>query len=456
MDLKDLVRATNAEMYNFRNMKISEISIDSRNLKAKNVFIAIKGNRFDGHNFIDKAIAKGAASVIVSRSIFKSRLKKYNKRRIPFLIVKNTIKALGDIAHYYRMQFNIPIVAVTGSTGKTTVKEIISHILASEFNVLKNDGTKNNLIGLPLTLLKLKDKHDIVVLEVGTNHFGEIKRLSEIAEPTVGVITNIGHAHLETFGSIGQVFKEKAALLNSLTRNGWAVLNKDDKCLANVKTVSKKIYFGIEKNCKFQGKHISKTQKGYSFKLGKKTFKVPLLGKHSIYNALTGITVGRLFRMKLEKIASRLEKFKMPLVDRFTLSKINNIHVINDTYNSNPLSFSAAVKSLVEMKPRTRKVLVSSDMLELGKKAIYFHKEAGKMVARSGIDMLLTVGVLSKFMNQSAKCHGMDKARALHFKTRSQLNSMLPSIIQRGDVVLVKGSRTTHMEEVVDQLNRKT
>lgn len=456
MDLKELIEATQGRMLNFRSTKIRGISTDSRTIKKGEAFIAIKGINFDGHDFVNKAITKGASCVIVSNRLYRQGKNTMGGKKIPVLLVRDTIKALGDIAHYHRKKFKMPIIAVTGSTGKTTVKEIISHILSSRYRVLKNEGTKNNMIGLPLTLLKLNKAYEICVLEMGTNRFGEIKTLSEIACPSVGVITNIGYSHIESLETLQNVFREKNNLLKTLPHNAYSVLNKDDLFLSKAETHCNIIYFGIKGLCEYQATHISVKDRNISFKVKHVDFKVPLLGRHSIYNILAGIAVGQIFGIRLNDIAASLKKFKSPLNNRLTFHKMKAISIIDDSYNSNPLSFKVGIESLTQLERRGRRVIISSDMLELGRRSTYFHRKVGKLIANAGIDLLITVGPIAKFMGKSAIRWGMSKSKVLHFETRNALNNMLGDIIRQRDLVLVKGSRGTHMEEVVQRLKGKT
>ncbi len=352
------------------------------------------------------------------------------------------------------MKFNVPVIAVTGSTGKTTVKEIISHILSRKYNVLKNEGTKNNLIGLPLILLKLNKKHEVSVLEMGANHLKEIKRLSEIARPTIGVLTNIGPSHLAFFKNIHNVFKAKSELLNSLTGNSIALLNKDDEFLARAETKCKKIYFGIDNSCEFRATHIEKKHNRVIFKVKNFHFTIALLGRHSIYNALAGIAAGQIFGIKLNSISRALENFRIPFGDRLALSGNGYLSILNDTYNSNPLSFEAALESLMDLGSKRRKVIISADMLELGKKSKYLHQSLGKHIAQSDVSILITLGPMSRYTSESALRHGMRSKDVMYFNNREDLNGSLKTILRRGDIVLVKGSRAMHMENVVEKIQK--
>ncbi len=451
MQLREIVKAVGGKALDFKNAGIKGISIDSRTINRGELFIAIKGERFDGHDFVGQAFKRGAVAAVVENQASSIKHLASSAENKKIIEVKDTLKTLGDIAHYHRMKFKIPVIGVTGSTGKTTVKEIIGHVLSKKYNILKNEGTRNNLIGLPLTLLELGGKHNLSVLEMGANHLGEIKRLSEIAKPTIGVITNIGLSHLEFLENIHNVFKAKSELLDSLESDSLALLNRDDRFLRDAETKCKKIYFGINSDCQFRATNIE-TNKGISFKVGDSRFRIALFGRHNVYNALTAIALGQIFGMKLNTISRALEDFRNPFSDRLSLLKNDYLEILNDTYNSNPLSFQRAMELLIDLGIKKRKVVISADMLELGEKSKDLHRKIGRLIAQSGIDTLLTVGPLSKYTSEAALSYGMKGKEVLHFNASKDLVSDLGDILQKDDIVLVKGSRAMHMEEVVEKI----
>jgi len=453
LSLDEIIKSSGGTAHNLKNTEINGISTDSRTIGKGNLFIAIKGENFDGHDFIKEVFDKGAAAVVAdSEYLRKGNIKnEFNN----LIIVKDTIRALGDAAHYFRMKFDIPIVGITGSTGKTTAKEIISFILSDNYRVLKNEGTKNNHIGVPQTLFNLNGDSQVAVLEMGTNHFGEIKRLAEIAKPTIGVITNIGPSHLEFFKTVRMVFKAKSELLNSLDRKSLALLNRDDRFLERAKTKCKKIYYGIEKNCEFHAKDIELNENNIAFRVGKTYFKVAVVGKHNVYNVLAGIGIGEILGMSFQAISKRLIDFKNPLTNRLSLCQNKNIYILDDTYNSNPLSFEKAVDTLKNLKCGKRKVIISSDMLELGDKSKSLHVKIGKLIAKSGIDLLVTVGPMSKYTSEGAKENGMKKNMAMHFEEKDHAIEKLNELLKKDDVILIKGSRAMHMEKIVDAIKER-
>ncbi|MDO8662053.1 MAG: UDP-N-acetylmuramoyl-tripeptide--D-alanyl-D-alanine ligase [Candidatus Omnitrophota bacterium] len=422
---------------------VEGISIDSRSVKKNEAFLAIKGERFDGHDFIDEVVSKGVKCVIA-----EEERKRYGAS---FIQVKDTTKALGDIARFNRNRFkHIPLIAVTGSNGKTTVKEMIAWILSSKFKVLKNEGTKNNQIGLPLTLLKLDNSYDLAVLEIGTNHFGEVSYLSKIARANIGVITNIGPSHLEYLKNLKGVFKEKYALLRNLKQPAIAILNTDDKFLRKEALKKRKTPFvlgaGIEKASDFSAGGVKYISGKPSFVLNKRfSFALPSLGYYNIYNSLLAIATARIFGLGYRDISFRLSRFDLPK-SRLNFIEIKGISFIDDTYNSNPLSMKQALGVLGNFSSRGRKIMVMGDMLELGAQSISLHADVIKEALKLA-DTLITVGPLTKSClvkvnaakNNIFACQTSSEAREILFKR---------VCVGPEDIVLVKGSRGMKMEEV--------
>lgn len=455
MNTNEILEAVNGKIENQIVLDLKGISTDTRTIKTGEAFLALRGQNFDGHDFLEQALQKGASCLIIDSGLKKSHRKKLiGKYKVPLIIVKDTLKAYGDIAAFHRKKFNIPVICITGSTGKTTVKELISHVLGFKFNVLKNEGTKNNLIGLPSTLLNLDRKHDVCVLEMGTNKFGEIKKLGRIASPTIGVITNIGDSHLEFLKDRKNVFREKKSLIKTLPGNGTAVLNYDDVFLSKLKTACGKIYFGLKEGCDYQAKNTSISER-ISFDVSDVNFETDMLGLHNVYNVLSAICVGQIFNISMEDISRSLKTYKSPLKDRMSFDTCKNISIINDTYNSNPLSFRAAIEYLAKMKNAGRKVIISSDMLELGKDSNLFHEQIGIEIGKAQVGLLITTGALSENTRNGALHAGMKPEQAHHFDKKDGLIKALGELIKDGDIVLVKGSRSTHMEEIVDRLKER-
>ena len=427
----------------------ARICTDTRTIRPGDTFLAISGASFDGNAFADEAFRKGAAGAIVSRDIVPPQGRFVVK-------VKNTTKALQDIASCHRMTFRIPVIAVTGSNGKTTVKEMIAAVLGAKHAVLRNEGTKNNHIGVPQTLLKLTRDHAFCVLEFGTNHPGEIALLGRIARPTAAVMTNIGPSHLAFLGDLAGVFREKKHILTTFDGRvtAAAFVNGDDPFLSRIRERGfrvQKYGFGPGNDVRCQ---VMASRHGrMRFRVnGAIDFELGLLGKHNISNALAAIAVGLHFKIKPALMRQALASCK-PASMRLDLKKVNGFHVINDSYNSNPVSMERAI-DVVRDFPAAAKWIVSADMLELGRRGAALHKTIGALVARSHIDGLVTFGELSRHTRAGAAQGGMRRDALWHCSTHDQVASILKRLVRAGDVVLLKGSRSMKMEEVLRRLEQ--
>jgi len=443
-------------VYGPAELKISGVSIDSRKIKKGELFIAIIGRRFDGHNFIRQAVGKGASAVIAQSG--KRQLSLGPK--VACIMVADTTRALGDLARFHRQRFNIPVVAVTGSCGKTTAKEMIAQVLSSEAKVLKNQGTENNHIGVAMTLLKLNNSHDIAVLELGANHFGEIDYLAKITQPNLGIITNIAEAHLENFRNLKGVYKEKITLLKNLKPPRIAILNADDKNLKNIR--SKDFFpvtYGTKKDCDF---FISKLELKFNSKArlefmvnSARKMGLNTIGTVNIYNALAAITVARILGRTYRSIKRSLAGFNFPS-GRLKLLKLKNLSFIDDTYNANPASLKEALGALERIRVRGRKIVVLGDMLELGGQASGFHREIGNYIARI-CDAFISVGELTRITARSAFKSGLNKKCIFHCKDSLGAGELLFNTLKPNcrDIILVKGSRLMRMERVMKRAPRK-
>lgn len=453
--INELLQATKGKLIaGLPSLSVEGISIDSRTIKKNEAFVAIKGNKFDGHDFIEEAIKKGANCIMgEARLISDVTTDTADNTKRPILIeTPDTTKALGDIARFNRRKFDIPVIAVTGSNGKTTTKEMIAWVLSKKYNVLKNEGTKNNHIGLPLALLNLNRRHDMAVLEIGTNHFGEIDYLAGICQPNIGIITNIGPVHLEFFKDLAGVFKEKYRLIENLKKPRIAVLNADDDLLRSrfARGVRPFILgFSIQKRSDFSASDIRYSQEKIEFRINSKyKFTLHTPGHYNIYNALAAIAVARLFGMEYSEISSSLAAFDFPQ-GRLKVIELNNVRFIDDTYNSNPVSLKQALDALDNLKTRGRKILVMGDMLELGSYKKLFHSKVGRRAVKV-CDVFITVGELSKFSAKSARAARLNNKGIFTCDSCQEARDILFNklFLRKGDVVLVKGSRAMRMEEV--------
>jgi len=445
---KDLIKVTEGTLAEgTKQRRCSGISIDTRTISEGQAFIALAGINFDGHDFIPRAIELGATVIIYADA---GKVQTFEKN-ITYIKVKNTVQALGAIARFHRQKFDIPVIAVTGSSGKTTTKEMIAWVLSSKFTVLKNKGTQNNLIGVPLTLLQIHSKHDICVVEMGTNRMGEIKQLTQIACPSIGVITNIGPAHLEFLKDLKGVYKEKIELLRNLSHPGIAFLNKADVILGKLSRIRSRsfFFFGINKECDLKATEITYKANSISFLLnGVHPFEVRHCALHAVSNALSAIGCGFLFGLDANVIKERIASFDSPDM-RLKEVRLKKCTIFDDTYNSNPQSLKQAIDVLCRQETQGRKILVMGDMLELGEKSEEFHVYFGRYVSKKSIDILVTMGKFSKSTAESAKDSGMNTATVYHFDDTHAVVEFLHTCVKEGDVLLVKGSRSMRMERIV-------
>lgn len=430
---------------------IDSFCIDSRVIEPDQTFIAIKGDRHDGHDFVAEVIKKGARASVVSQAWYHRQVDHIPQGN--YFLVEDTLEALQAIAQYYRQKFRIPIVALTGSNGKTTTREMIAAVLGQKYQVLKNLGNLNNQIGVPLTLLNLAPAHEIGVIEMGTNHPGEIARLAEIARPTAGLITNIGPAHLEFFGSLEGVFEAKSELWRYLERAGeLAFINVDDPLLSRrLPAIKRMVTYGFENPAQVSGRFLGLDTEGRAaFAVDQVAIQLRIAGMHNIYNGLAAVAVGLEFGLALEQIKSALEAFS-PAAKRMEIIRNDGVIIINDCYNSNPESARKALLTLSQIKALGKRIAVLADMLELGDWARSEHESIGRYVASLGnIQTLLTFGELSQLTAKEAQRQGMKEV--LHFNDKPKLIEQLKKMVSDGDVILIKGSRGMAMEQVTAAL----
>ncbi|MBU1038599.1 MAG: UDP-N-acetylmuramoyl-tripeptide--D-alanyl-D-alanine ligase [Candidatus Omnitrophica bacterium] len=429
------------------DIDLSKVSTDSRDIKRGEFFIGVRGPNYCGSLFAKDALKKGAIGAIV-----EPRDHSIECAGKILIRVKDALKAMQDIAAAHRAKFGIPVICVTGSNGKTTVKEMIADVLSSEYRVLKNEGTKNNHIGVPQTLLKLKSGHQICVLELGANHSGEIKTLSRIARPTVAVITNIGPSHLEYFVDLAGVCREKTRILDALKAGEAALINGDDPMLTKVRPGRFKLLrYGFDSCNDFRASDVSTA--GFSLKFtvnGAEEYSLNLLGAHNIHNSLAAIAVARRFNVNARSIRKALLNFK-PACMRLDHLRLKGISFINDSYNSNPASMGAALEA-ISAYPARAKWIVSGDMLELGRGAAHLHHIAGEHIAGSAVTGLLTFGKLSRHTLSGASARGMERKNLWHCATHDEIADTLKRIARSGDIVLIKGSRAMKMEKVIERM----
>lgn len=453
LTIKEILKSTGGRLIKGKiTNRISGVSIDSRTIKQNELFVAIKGRRFDGHSFIEQAIFRGAGAIIFSNSHVRVPTSIFKAPNVISMVrVKDTVYALGALAYYHRRRFKIPVIAITGSNGKTTTKEMLSSILARRFNVLSTVGTQNNHLGVPLSILKLRQRHNFAVIEIGANHTGEIDKLSWMIKPTVGIITNIGPSHLEFFKSLKGVYKAKIELIKNLAKNGKLIINKDDRFLSQLNNAKfQTITFGFNRRSDFYGQIVKQTESRTFFLLNARhRLMLRTLGRHNVYNALASIACARAFSISYSEIKDALRSFQAPSM-RMQLFDIKDIKIINDCYNSNPESLKWALELLREYKSFGKKIIVCGDMLELGRQAEKLHSDIGKKIVRAKIDFLITVGPLSRNIAQGAHLAGMPRNSIRTYYNTAKAAKFLCRFTHAGDVVLIKGSRAMQMEDVAE------
>jgi UDP-N-acetylmuramoyl-tripeptide--D-alanyl-D-alanine ligase len=453
--IREVIRAVRGKLIcGSQRGEISGVSIDSRTIKKGEIFFALKGERFDGHDFLEAAMEKGAQAAVVSK-------KKKFTAKIAIIRVAHTLTALQELAKFYRQKFNPVVVGVTGSNGKTTTKDMLKALLLSRYRVVATPGNYNNIVGLPLTLFQISPETQFLVLEMGTNHAGEIKRLAEISLPEMAVITNIGATHLQFFRCISNVLSAKMELVQLLPPRGKVVLNIDDLHLrGQFKRIKQEIIsFGTNSQADVRASDIVASRSGGKEKLSftvhagkdREEFGLYCLGRYNIYNALAAIGVAKEFGISLLVMANVLRKFEFPKL-RMEKLKYGEVTIINDAYNANPASVKAALSELISSFPSQRKIVVLSDMLELGRMSRKFHEEIGKIVATSPIYGLITVGKDAQFIAQAAREWGMERRNIFSFRDKKFASRKLKGLLKPKDAVLVKGSRKMGLEEITKHL----
>lgn len=424
---------------------VSSVSTNSKEVKEGSLFIPIKGEKFDAHNFIEDAFKAGAIATLTSNHDKMDSDKIYIK-------VNDTKKALQDLAAYYRRKFNIPVIGITGSVGKTSTKEMISAALSSKFNVLKTSGNLNGQIGLPLTIFNLESQHDVAVLEMGISEPCEMDRLSYIAKPDYAVMTNIGVTHIENLHTKENILKEKFKITRTLNENSVLFINGDDELLSKIENnyEFKVVSFGIKNDCNFKATNIYQHDEMTEFDItyNNKTERIVIktIGEHNVYNAMVAIAIGLGLGINIYDLKEGLLKFKN-LNMRQCIYHLNDVVLIDDSYNANPDSMRSAVKVLSQVANEKRKIAVLADMLELGEMSKSLHYDLGMFVAQMNVDILITVGKMAEYISKGAISYNKN-INVYSFDSNEQAINCLKNIICLGDTILVKGSRGMHTEEI--------
>lgn len=432
------------------NIQVKTYSKDTRTLNKGDMYLGIKGEKINGNDYIEQAFINGAIGCITDENVSEKIINKYKKEKV-IIKVKNTIKAIQELAKYKRSLYNIPVIAVTGSVGKTSTKDIIANVLGQKYKVLKTEGNMNNHIGLPMTLLKLKD-HTAVVVEMGMNHFGEISLLTNIAKPTGCVITNIGTSHIGNLGSRENILKAKLEILEGLDKNGFVLINNDNDLLHEWAKKEKryKIYtYGLENNSTYMAKKITILENSSEFEINGIKGNVPIGGIHFVYNSVCAFAIGDILNVEKEKIIKGISEFKLT-AKRMDIEIIKNkIKVINDSYNASYDSMKAALE-VVNNTSAQRKIAILGDMLELGEYAKELHEKVGEEVVKNKIDILITIGDNAKNIANKAKELKMENVYM--FDGIEEAIEYIKKTIKCGDLILLKASNSMNFSKILNEI----
>lgn len=446
MTVQTILMATNGELLcGDKNTVIEAVSIDSKNIKENTLFVPLKGERTDAHLYIEDALCLGAKATLTSDHTSMNSDKAW-------ILVKDTKKALQEIAAFYLRKQHFPVVGITGSVGKTTTRELIATALSAELSVYQTSGNKNSQTGVPLSISEVTSE-DIVVLELGISEFGEMKTLSNMLDLDIAVVTNIGTAHIKQLKSKENIYEEKLTITNGIKKGGILLLNGDDPMLSTFKGGKEyeTYFYGTGDNCQFQAKNI-KILDGITVfdaycRGEKELVELPLLGEHNVVNAMVALAVAHLRGISISKSADKLKIFSGVKM-RQQIHIQNGLTIIDDTYNANPDSMKAGISVLKNYNLNGRKIAILGDMLELGEDEILYHKEIGKVVAEADINILLTKGSLSKYISETAK-EKNNELFTKHFDSNADVISYLKDFLSPGDIIFLKGSRGMALDEVV-------
>ena len=462
LKIQDILKCTQGKLIIGDENKICEnYSKDTRTLKKGDTFIGIKGDKYDGNLCFKEALDKGADTVIINNTakLNMQDIELFKKQHKNIIQVENTITALGQIATYKRELYGnkLKVIGITGSTGKTSTKDMIANVISQKYKTLKTEGNNNNHIGLPFTILRLKDEQ-VAVIEMGMNHLGEISYLTQIAKPDISVITNIGTSHIGNLGSRENILKAKLEILDGM-KNKLLVLNNDNDLLNKwIKEYKEKIEihtFGIKENSEFKAEEIKLNDKDSNFicinKNNKINVSVPVGGIHFILNALCAIAIGNLLNINNEQIINGIKNFKLTSKRMEIHNLKNNITIINDSYNASYESMRASILSLKNMRAK-RKIAVLGDMLELGKFSEKLHRDVGSEIYTNNIDKLFVIGEDAIYIAKEAKKLGFEKENIFIFNDKKTLINKLKESIQSGDAILFKASNSMHLYEIAEEI----
>jgi UDP-N-acetylmuramoyl-tripeptide--D-alanyl-D-alanine ligase len=434
-----------------RDVLVRGISTDSRTVKAGDLFVALAGERYDGHKFLDEVVSKGVAAVLVNRGVPVPELD------CAIVTVANTRSALGEVAAAYRGEFDLPVVAVGGSNGKTTTKDLVAAVLRQKLDTLWSEASFNNDIGVPATLLRLTNAHQAAVLEVGTNHPGELAPLVRMIQPRYGVITNIGREHLEYFGDLDGVMREEGTLADLLPASGKLFLNGDCEHAAalNARTKATVVRVGFAEGCDWRATAARLVKDGTSFRVASPAgvldgeYRTNLIGRHQVVNSLFAIALGAEIGLSREEIQRGLAECQ-PAKMRLHLYEQNGVRVLDDAYNANADSVIVALRTLTELPCKGRTVAVLGDMAELGRHTESAHREIGRVAAELGVGQLFAVGRMAPVTAQAARDAGLK--RVMEFLDVDAAAGAVKNFVKPGDLLLLKASRVARLERIAELL----
>ncbi|HCX64624.1 MAG TPA: UDP-N-acetylmuramoyl-tripeptide--D-alanyl-D-alanine ligase [Eubacteriaceae bacterium] len=451
--IEQIVEVVHGTTTGSTEQRISGVTVDSRTVRPGDLFVALKGEKTDGHQYIDKAFEKGAAACMVERLP--------NKRTAgPLIVVENGLKAIQQLARYNREALACKVLAVTGSSGKTTTKDLIAGVLSVKHRVVHTTGNQNNELGLPLTLLRGDEETDVFVVEMGMRGLGQIKELADIARPDLAVITNIGTAHLELLHSRENIFKAKTEIFSYFTKDQVGIVNGDDDYLKNIRATNFPVYKvgikeeGLDLRCIAHQNTVNglRMEIEHAGEIQKYRFLLP--GVHNVYNSLSAIMAGLVFDLTPEQIQQGMNRYQGS-ENRMEIQERASFTVINDAYNANVQSMESAIDVLKNFHNKKQtKIAVLGDMLELGDEQIKYHQEIGKKIARSGIDFLIAYGELASHYIEGAKQNGFAAQKCHHAENKKEIAAFIQNNFEEA-TILLKGSRAMALEEILQWMSKK-
>lgn len=461
---EEIILATGgALLQGIKSRRVSGVCTDSRLVRKGNVFFALRGDDFDGHQFVEQVVACDVGGIVIDERCTEKILdgltqdvEAVDSQGLFVIGVDDTLVAYQELASFHRRRFNIPVIAITGSNGKTTTKEMVARTLAQRWCVLKTEANFNNRIGVPQTLFQLTKQHDVAVLEMGVDAEGQTTRLCEIAAPTIGVVTNIGPDHLEFFGSLEGSARAKAEILSALPNDGTIILNSDDSFFPFLKNRVRghMVSFGFNANAQFRASEVKRVGAQTTFRARvpdqqrANHVSVKVHGQHNVLNAMAAVAVGRVLGLSMEKIKAGLAAFR-PMDMRSHIRRDQGFTIIEDCYNANPASMKAAIDLLVEMGESKQTIAVLGDMLELGQETNQLHQDIGAYVSARGVTRLVACGNLGKEFAKGARAHGMSQETVIEVPGANEASTVLADVAQVGDVILLKASRGMRLERVL-------